>query len=257
MTVDPEQTAALLDAAHRDRRTLEAADVEVGDLASAYAVQRALTAIRLARGDSVIGWKLGYTTAAMREQMGIDAPNFGPLLASMRIDDVLPPTLTQPRVEPEIALVLERDPGTGADADRVLASCARARLALEVVDSAWTAYRFDLEHNTADGSSAAGVVLGEDLPLAAGTVAVVLHLDSQPAAGPRTRVEERGLGSMVDAARGVGWLADQLAELGLALRPGDVVLTGGLTKAVPVGPGDVVGVRATGTGVSSSVGVRG
>ena len=169
MTVDPEQTAALLDAAHRDRRTLEAADVEVGDLASAYAVQRALTAIRLARGDSVIGWKLGYTTAAMREQMGIDAPNFGPLLASMRIDDVLPPTLTQPRVEPEIALVLERDPGTGADADRVLASCARARLALEVVDSAWTAYRFDLEHNTADGSSAAGFVLGEDLPLAAGT----------------------------------------------------------------------------------------
>ena len=246
-------TAELLDAAHRDRRTLDAAEVAIADLATAYAVQRALTALRLGRGDAVVGWKLGYTTAAMREQMGIDSPNHGPLLASMLVDGPLPATLTQPRVEPEIALVLDRDPGPDASAEEVLACCAGARLALEVVDSAWTAYRFDLEHNTADGSSAAGFVLGEDLPLAAGTVAVVLHVDSQPADGGPSRAEERGLGSMVDAARSVAGLSGQLAAEGLGLRRGDVVLTGGLSRALPVGPGARITATASGTGVSARV----
>lgn len=254
--MDVRSIAELLDAAHRERRTLDSSEVDLDDLATAYAVQRALTAIRLGRGDAVVGWKLGYTTAAMREQMGIDAPNHGPLLASMRIDDVLPATLTQPRVEPEIALVLARDPGAGATAEDVLACCAGARLALEVVDSAWTAYRFTLEHNTADGSSAAGFVLGEDLPLAAGTVAVALHVDSQPGDGGPSRAEEDGLGSMLDAASGVAWLAGQLAADGLALRPGDVVLTGGLTRALRVPPGSRVLATASGTGVAASVSLR-
>lgn len=253
--MDVHGIAELLDAAHRDRRTLDSSEVAVDDLATAYAVQRALTAIRLERGDELVGWKLGYTTAAMREQMGIDAPNLGPLLASMRVEGALPASLTQPRLEPEIALVLARDPGAGADADRVLACCAGARLALEIVDSVWTAYRFDLEHNTADGSSAAGFVLGEDLPLAAGTVAVALHVDSQPADGGPTRVEERGLGSMVDAARGVAWLAGELAAEGIALRPGDVVLTGGLTRALPLDPGSRATAVASGTGVAATVSV--
>jgi 2-keto-4-pentenoate hydratase len=251
--MDVARIARQLDEAHRDRRTLEAADVAVADLGTAYAVQRALTALRLGRGDSVIGWKLGYTTAAMREQMGIDAPNYGPLLASMRMEGALAPTTTQPRVEPEIALVIGRDPGAGADADHVLACCAAARLALEVVDSVWTSYRFDLEHNTADGSSAAGVVLGEELPLAAGTVAVVLHVDSQPADGGPSRVEERGEGSLADAARGVAWLAEQLAAEGLALQPGDIVLTGGLTRALALEPGSRATARASGAGVAASV----
>ena len=251
--MDVLQTAQLLDAVHRERRTLDVGDVEIADLATAYAVQRALTAVRLGRDDAVVGWKLGYTTAAMREQMGIDAPNYGPLLASMRVDGLLPDHLTQPRVEPEIALVLDRDPGPRATADDVLACCAGARLALEVVDSAWTAYRFDLEHNTADGSSAAGFVLGEDLPLAAGAVAVVLHVDSQPGGDGTTRAEERGLGSMVDAARSVAWLAGQLAADGVALQPGDVVLPGGLSRALPVGPGQRIVAIASGTEIAARV----
>jgi 2-keto-4-pentenoate hydratase len=254
---DPHEVAVLLDAARAAREPIDASAVEIGDLASAYAVQRALTAIRLGRGDGVVGWKLGYTTAAMREQMGIDAPNYGPLLASMRIDDALPATLLHPRIEPEIALVLARDPGTGAGADDVLAACAQARLALEVVDSVWTAYRFDLEHNTADGSSAAGFVLGDEVPLHSGTVAVTLHVDSQLAPGGPSRAEEQGLGSTRDAALGVAWLADRLAEEGLALRAGDVVLTGGLTRAVPIVAGQVAVARCSGAGTTAEVAVRG
>jgi 2-keto-4-pentenoate hydratase len=254
---DPADIAAALDVARRGGRTLDVDTVDVGDLMSAYAVQRALTSLRLGRGDAVVGWKLGYTTAAMREQMGIDAPNYGPLLTSMKVHaGVLSVDLLHPRVEPEIALVLARDPGPGASAQQVLAACGRAVLALEVVDSVWTDYRFDLEHNTADGSSAAGFVLGVELPLTARTVDVVLTVEPSLGLEPATQTET-GSGALADAAGSVAWLADRLHEEGLALRAGDVVLTGGLTRAMPVEPGSLARAHATGPGVTASVSVQG
>ena len=233
---DPAVIARALDDAHLEGRTLAAPGIAVGDLASAYVVQRALTARRLARGGRVVGWKLGYTSQVMREQMGIEAPNFGPLLSSMVLDEgVIGAGFTQPRVEPEIALVLARDPGAEADVDGVLAATSSARAALEVVDSVWSGYAFDLEHNTADGSSAAGVVLGAELPL-----------DGLPDLGVTLLVDGVlvGEGAGRDAgghpAYGVAWLAARLAERGEPLRPGDVVITGGLTAAATVPPGSVV-----------------
>lgn len=87
----------------------------------------------------------------MREQMTIDEPSHGPLLDTMRITDGrIPGTLVQPRIEPEIALVLRP---------------TSARAALDVVDSVWQDYRFSLELNSADGSPAAGVAPGPPLPL--------------------------------------------------------------------------------------------
>lgn len=255
---DAADVAAVLDSARRDRSTLEVGAVDVGDLTAAYAVQRALTSLRISRGDSVVGWKLGYTTAAMREQMGIEAPNYGPLLDSMRIrDGVLSAELLHPRVEPEIALVLAADPGRGASAQQVLAACERAVLALEVVDSVWTGYRFDLEHNTADGSSAAGFVLGDEIPLGASTITVDLVVDAVEGTRRRTHGADDGHGTMADAARSVAWLADRLHDEGLALRAGDVVLTGGLTRAMPLEPGSTARVRASAPGITASVSVRG
>jgi 2-keto-4-pentenoate hydratase len=250
---EPSDVAAVLDSSRRARRTLDVDSVHVGDLAAAYAVQRALTSVRIARGDTVVGWKLGYTTAAMREQMEIDAPNYGPLLASMDVSGGgWSSSLLQPRIEPEIALVLASDPGTGASVDRVLGACARACLALEVVDSVWTGYRFDLEHNTADGSSAAGYLLGTEIPLDAGDVAVVLQVVGDAARAGSTTSDE-GLGSVTSAAASVAWLADRLAEEGARLRPGDVVLTGGLTRAQPAAGSSTVRGRATFVGGSAEV----
>jgi 2-keto-4-pentenoate hydratase len=232
--VDVESAAELLDGAHLRGHLLEAADVRIGGLAAAYAVQDALTARRMARGATRVGWKLGYTSAVMREQMGIAEPNLGPLLSSMVVDRV-DERFVQPGVEPEIALVLDRDPGAGASVADVLAACRTAHAALEVVDSVWTGYRFDLEHNTADGSSAAGVVLGEELPLdALDEVVVSLAVDGAAVASGR------GADASGHPAAGVAWLADQLAARGLALAPGDVVITGGLTAAYPLEPGGVV-----------------
>jgi 2-keto-4-pentenoate hydratase len=234
-SVDVEAVARVLDETHLAGHVLAVHDLAVGDLGTAYDVQRALTARRLSRGDRTVGWKLGYTSAVMREQMGVAEPNLGPLLASMVLETgVLDAGVTQPRVEPEIALVLARDPGVGSGVDGVLAATASAHAALEVVDSVWRDYVFDLVHNTADGSSAAGVVLGGGLPLdGLADLEVDLELDGTVV----------GSGAGRDAgghpAAGVAWLVDRLAERGEALRAGDVVITGGLTAAVALAPGSL------------------
>ncbi len=214
---------------------LEAVDVRVDGLAAAYGIQDALTVRRLARGDSRAGWKLGYTSGAMRAQMGISEPNFGPLLSSMLVPGRADERFVQPRVEPEISLVLGSDPGPGATLQDVLGACRSARVALEVVDSVWTGYRFDLEHNTADGSSAAGVVLGEEIPLDhLEDVLVTLLVDgAEVAAG-------RGSDASGHPALGVAWLSAQLAAQGRTLVDGDIVITGGLTAAFPLEVGSTV-----------------
>lgn len=254
LTPVPADVARALDDAHLAGIALAASDVPVPDVGVAYTVQRALTARRLARGGRVVGWKLGYTSAVMRAQMGVAEPNFGPLLSTMVVESgEVALALTQPRAEPEIALVMARDPGPGADVAGVLDAADGARAALEVVDSVWLDYAFDLEHNTADGSSAAGVVLGDALPLDdLDGLDVHLHLDGALV----------GTGAGRDAgghpAAGVAWLADRLAENGEALRPGDVVITGGLTAAVPFPAGSVVraGFSQGGRLLAEAVAVR-
>ena len=95
------ELAAAIDRAHRERRLLDAAAQPPLDLPAAYAVQRELTALRTTRGAHRIGVKLGYTSRAMRDQMGINEPNHGPLLDTMRITDGrVPATLVQPGSNP-------------------------------------------------------------------------------------------------------------------------------------------------------------
>ena len=235
--VDVEEAAALIDEARLAGRTLESSSVEVGDVASAYAVQAALTARRLERGARRVGWKLGYTSHAMREQMGISEPNLGPLFDTMRCSTgaSVGAGLLQPRVEPEIALVLDRDVDGPLTTQEALDACREAVVALEVVDSVWTAYAMDLEHNTADGSSAAHVVVGPPLPLEVlEDVQVTLHRNG--------RAVGAGVGrdALGHPAAALAWLSSAVALRGEVLREGDLVLTGGLTAAVPLEPGDVV-----------------
>ncbi|MBL8930351.1 MAG: fumarylacetoacetate hydrolase family protein [Kineosporiaceae bacterium] len=207
------------------------------DLEAAYAVQELLFRRRLARGEHPAGFKLGYTSAAMRAQMGIDEPNSGPLTEPMILAAAgpgsvvrLPGDLRQPRVEPEVALVLGRDLTEGAP-DAVRAAVTGARAALEVVDSSWHDYRFTLADNTADGSSAAYVVLGEQIPLDR-----VDRLPVRLVVGD-TVAEADSSAAMGSPWTALGWLADHLAARGQVVPAGSVVITGGLTAAIPVAPG--------------------
>ncbi len=203
----------------------------------AYLVQRRVTSGRIARGEQVVGWKLGYTSEAMRAQMGIAQPNVGPLTDAMILGDgaTVPPGVHQPKVEPEIALILGRDVDDRVDSDGIRAFVAQARAALEVVDSVWRDYRFTWADNTADGSSAAFVVLGPPLPptgLAA--LPVVLRHNGRPVGSGV------GADAMGDPFAALAWLSDQLRGWGSRLRSGDIVITGGLTPAVALAEGDVV-----------------
>lgn len=252
--IDAGDAASVIWAARREGRLLDPTSV-LGDLTmdEAYVVQGALTDRRIAGGERIVGWKLGYTSAAMREQMGVAEPNFGPLTDAMVLASgaVVDDTLVQPRVEPEIALRFAR-PLSAVEGPRsrcdVLDAVGSAVACLEVVHSTWHDYRFTIAHNTADGSSAAQVVLGEVLiadDLA--TVEVELSVDGVPVG------RGRGADASGHPADGVVWLLDRLAERGLGLRAGDIVITGGLTRAVPLAPGGVVAARYTGGGLASPV----
>lgn len=253
---DPDAVARRLLDARVAGRTL---DVPLTDdvglsLDDAYAVQRAVTALRLARGERCVGWKLGYTSQAMRAQMGIDAPNLGPLtdVMVMPAGGCVPPSALQPRVEPEIALRLARPLAAGCTVSDVLDACEGAYACLEVVDPVWTGYRFRLEDNTADGSSAAWVVLGDRLPLddLPGT-AVRLLVDGI------TVAEATGAAAGGHPASGVAWLAGEVERrYRRGLGAGDVVITGGLTGAHPLTPGGVVGAVFSPSGGGADVRVE-
>jgi 2-keto-4-pentenoate hydratase len=234
--LDPRAAARVLRQARQAGRTLDV--LLSGELSlsleDAYRVQDEVTASRLAAGERLAGWKLGYTSAVMRAQMCIAAPNFGPLTDVMLLDSpaALPGGALQPRVEPEIGLRLGRRLTAPCSADDALAACDAALACLEIVDSVWSGYRFTLEDNTADGSSAAWVAVGPALPLVdLAALPVALSVDGQ--------VAERATGAAAGGhpAAGLAWLAGQLAARGRALEPGDLVITGGLTSAYPLEAG--------------------
>jgi 2-keto-4-pentenoate hydratase len=228
--LDPAAVAGALYRARQAGSTLDQQlSAELGlSLADAYRVQDQMTALRLASGERITGWKLGYTSAAMRAQMGVASPNFGPLTDVMILDSpaVLPSGALQPRVEPEIGLRLGRRLSAPFSVDAVLDACDAAFACLEIVDSVWSGYRFTLEDNTADGSSAAWVAIGPSLPLSGlESLPVTLSVDGEAV--------ESGTGAAASGhpAAGVVWLAEQLAVRGRWLEPGDLVITGGLTRA--------------------------
>ncbi|MEI6372565.1 MAG: fumarylacetoacetate hydrolase family protein [Actinomycetes bacterium] len=194
-------------------------------VADAYAVQDVVVA-QLRQGEERVGWKLGYTSDAMRRQMGIDEPNLGPLFESMMLsnDAVVSAGVVQPKAEPEIAAIIGPE-------GQVL----QWRAAIEVVDSVWEGYAFDWALNTADGSSAALVVLG-DVVSADGLARLPVSLARNGS------IVQHGWSrnAMGDPAVALTWLSERLAERGDQLREGDVVITGGLTAAVAFEPGDVI-----------------
>jgi 2-keto-4-pentenoate hydratase len=218
-------------------------------LDDAYRIQAEVTALRVARGERIVGWKLGYTSLAMREQMGVDAPNYGPLTDVMLLSSpaVLPAGALQPRVEPEIGLRIGRRLTGPCSVAEVMAACEGAFACLEVVDSIWAGYRFRLEDNTADGSSAAWVVVGAAVPT-----------DDLPGLGVELMVDgvcvatSTGAAASGHPAAGVAWLAEQLGRRGAALEPGQLVITGGLTAAHPLLPGSHIAASFGPTGAGQS-----
>jgi 2-keto-4-pentenoate hydratase len=219
-------------------------------LDDAYAIQLIQVRRRVAAGASVIGFKVGLTSDAMRRQLGVDEPDFGHLLSDMAHDSQQPIPVAgylQPRAEPEVALVLGKPlHDKGLTADDIAAATAYALPAIEVIDSRIANWRIGLVDTVADNASSGGFVLGRfPVPLDGFDPATMRCVFEQNGSTAGTGVGAAVLGSPLNAA---AWLANELIGRGVALAAGHVVLTGSVTAAVPVGPGDVVTASFDGLG---------
>lgn len=208
----------------------------------AYDIQSAQVKAWLADGRRIRGYKVGLTSRAMQEQLGVDQPDYGFLL-----DDMFHPDrgvldvgrFLAPRVEPEIAFYLGQDlRGPGLTVLDVADAVESVVGALEIIDSRIRDWRITLPDTIADNASSAGVVVGEQrVPLAdidvVGSGATLSRNGHIVGAGTGEAV----LGSPLKA---VAWLANRLGELGVTLEAGALVLPGSVCGAVPVARGDVV-----------------
>ncbi|WP_019806985.1 2-keto-4-pentenoate hydratase [Saccharomonospora halophila] len=208
----------------------------------AYRIQQEQVRHWTDAGQLVKGHKVGLSSPAMQEQMGVDQPDYGHLLSGMFHPEQQPIPATaylQPRIEPEVAFVLGRPlsgPGvTTADAVRAVEFVLPA---LEIVDSRVRDWKISIVDTIADNASSGGVVLGSrPTPLSAvdlRTVGCALHLGGALVA---TGAGAAVLGNPINA---LVWLANTLGPLGIGLEPGHVVLPGSMTRAFPVTPGDAV-----------------
>jgi 2-keto-4-pentenoate hydratase len=190
------------------------------------------------RGERRVGFKLGFTSAAMRRQMNVPHPNYGRLLSSMELDGPLLDlqALIHPRLEPEIALFVERDlDGEGVTLNDVRGAVDWASAAVEIVDSRFSGYRFTPSENTADNSSAARFLLGRRVRLETIEPRLTGVLLSRNGLPLGSGVGADALGGPLQALR---WLCGRLAEQGRVLEGGSIVLTGGLTRAEPLSAND-------------------
>jgi 2-keto-4-pentenoate hydratase len=212
------------------------------DLSQAYAVQLAGIRAKLSRGRRVIGKKIGLTSKAMQDLLGVHEPDYGHLLDDMLVMEGQPcrrDALLLPKVEGEVAFVMrERLQGPGVHLADVLRATAGVMPALEIVDSRVRDWKIKLPDTVADNASSARFVLGSRmLPAERFDLRLIgMCLEKNGV------VVNSGAGVAVlgHPAAAVAWLANKLAELGAALEPGDIVLSGAVTAAVDVAAGDVV-----------------
>jgi len=225
------------------------------DWDDAYAIQDEIRRMKIARGSRIVGLKAGLTSHAKMKQMGVETPCFGFLADYFAIPEggeCAVSQLIHPKVEPEIAFVTKHAlRGPGCHIGAVLAATDFVMPGIEVIDSRYRDFKFDLKSVIADNTSAVRFVVG-GVPVAPmqtdlRTVGIVLEKNGVPVAF--------GAGAAVlgHPAAAIAMLANHLAARGEEIPAGSLILSGGITEAVAVQAGDSVCLRVQGMG---SVGMR-
>jgi len=241
-----------LDVAERDRVGIEPLiarhpDIDVVD---AYEIQLINIRRKLDNGAKVVGHKVGLSSLAMQQMMGVDEPDYGHLLADMEVfEDVAVETSRYliPRVEVEVGFILGADlPGAECTEADVLAATVAYAPSIELIDSRIKDWRIGLADTISDNASSAGFVLGaarvapKDLDIKA--IDAVLTRNGEVIAEGRS---DAVLGDPVIA---VAWLARKVASFGVRLKAGDIVLPGSCTRAIDARAGDSFHAEFAGLG---------
>ncbi|MDZ4078477.1 2-oxopent-4-enoate hydratase [Hydrocarboniphaga sp.] len=229
-----------------------------GDLAivDAYAIQQRMVERRLAaRGERIIGKKIGVTSKAVMDMLKVDQPDFGLLTSGMLAQDggaIAAAQLIAPKAEGEIAFVLKQDlRGPGVTVADVLRATEFVMPCFEIVDSRIRDWKIRIEDTVADNASSGVFVLGDraisprDIDLA--LVGMTLQKNGEIIA------TGAGAAALGHPANAVAWLANTLGQFDVGLRAGEVILSGSLAAMVSVKAGDSLSMTLGGIG---SAGVR-
>jgi len=247
-----DQLAADLAQAERSREPI--APLTAGhpgiDVVDAYEIQLINIRQRVAEGARIVGHKVGLSSLAMQQMMGVDEPDYGHLLDDMQVFEDTPVKAGRflyPRVEVEVGFILSADlPGADCTEDDVLAATAALVPSIELIDTRITDWKIALCDTIADNASSAGFVLGaarvapRDIDVTA--IDAVLTRNGEVVAEGRS---DAVLGNPVTA---VAWLARKVESFGVRLRKGDVVLPGSCTRAFDARAGDEFVADFTGLG---------
>ena len=220
------------------------------DLPAAYAVQQGLVRKRLDLGATVVGRKIGATSKAVQDQLGVDQPDFGYLLDEMDVSAQHPISmrrLVQPRVEAEVAFVMAAD--VDLPEEEITLEAVRERVdvalpALEIVDSRIESWDIGFTDTVADNASSGLFVVGRQgrplTELEPRDVVMSLRINGEE------RSSGNGAACLGDPLEALRWLAVQCARFGDPLRAGHLVLSGALGPFVPFAPGDKVEASVSG-----------
>jgi len=210
-------------------------------LDDAYAIQLYNINEKLNEGKEVVGKKIGLTSKAMQDSLGVNEPDYGHLLNDMVIPTDKPVVykdqVMQPRVEGELAFVLKDDlVGPDVTVEEVLAATESIVASIEVVDSRVEDWNITLRDTVADNASSAMYVLGEKFqkPDEVDRINVEMQLYKND------ELINEGTGADVlgDPAYCVAWLANKLHQYDIELKAGEVILAGALSAAIDAKPGD-------------------
>ena len=236
------QVADTLRDAERDRAPIPPVRESWPDLdvVDAYEIQLLNIRRRLDGGAQVNGHKVGLSSLAMQEMMGVDEPDYGHLLSDMEVSSDEPVSASRycfPRVEVEVAFILgDTLPGEGCTTADVLGATEAVAPAIELIDSRIADWDIRIGDTIADNASSAGYVLGpervkpDEVDLTA-ISARLLRNGEEVASGRSDAV----LGDPVVA---VAWLAEKVAGFGVTLEAGHVILPGSVHRAIDARPGD-------------------
>jgi 2-keto-4-pentenoate hydratase len=208
----------------------------------AYRIQGMTVESRVAEARKVVGKKIGLTSPAIQQMLNVYEPDYGHLLDDMLVyqgQAVHASRLLQPRIEGEIAFILDRDlKGPGITPADVIRSTAGVSAALEIIDSRIRDWKIKIQDTVADNASSAAFVLGSKMVPITGldlrSVGFVMSKNGQLAA---TGAGASVLGNPVQS---VAWLANKMGEYGIVLETGEIILSGAAAAAVPVKAGDAI-----------------